>query len=210
MRSSSKLFMVLVSAAAITGCGIGERSKEARKDAENKWELSGEYSNRCHAPTIVNAILKDDFAKETYDYNVTGTFTQSYALHEDAACSQLKLTRSIGGKYEIVGDSDKVAEAKMVNLTINSATLTPGSDAVAVELNDDKYCGITDWKSGVASNILDKDCGGLTVRNGEVIFDIYKVQDNTLYMGKTSFFRNGSSGSTRPEALDTDLFFTRK
>ncbi len=212
MSRFSSLLIVAVAALTATSCGIGEKTKRASRDVTDKWELSGAYANRCHAPTLVAEILKDNFAKETYDFNLTGSFTQVYEQHEDAACSQLRLTRTLSGTYEIVGDADaeKLPETKLVNLTIDKATLTPGSDASASDLNEAEYCGITDWKSGAERDVTDKDCGGLTIRKGEVVFDIYKVKDDTLYMGKTSLLSRGTSGANRPEELDTDLFYTRR
>jgi hypothetical protein len=42
------------------------------------------------------------------------------------------------------------------------------------------------------------------------VLDIFRVENNRLTMGKTSFFANGSSGQMRATERNKDLGFAKK
>jgi hypothetical protein len=105
-----------------------------------------------------------------------------------------------------------VNNAHDINFTITGASLTPLSDDGAAALNKSNYCNTNDWKKDHAVDLLGRDCIGANHPKGEVVFDIYKLDQDgkRLMTGKSSLFLDKSDAQARPEALDGANAFNKR
>ena len=69
---------------------------------------------------------------------------------------------------------------------------------------------VNDWVLNQVKEVTSKACALQQFNDGDVVFDIFRVENKRLTMGKTSFFANGSAGQTRATERNKDLGFVKK
>ncbi|MCX6123335.1 MAG: hypothetical protein NTV34_01080, partial [Proteobacteria bacterium] len=112
-----------------------------------------------------------------------------------------KVSTVLNGTFAAAGDAPNEPDAKQLNLTAHSAFVTPLDDKHATDFNQSKYCGISDWSPNVEREVTGLSCFS-GFKEGQVIFDIYRIQENHIYFGNTGIWLNGGSDGQRPQKLD--------
>jgi hypothetical protein len=206
MFSHKSLFSVAALAATLAACGgsTGSKGDAGRKIDEIDTSLTGNWLSNCvqKGPLGIIPIASE---RELMQFGVAqGDITKTIHRFDDTACNNALYDQDIVGTYSLVGDSTTAAGAQNVNINIHSTTIKPATEAAAGKLNEAKFCGATDWANGVAKDVTGADCGGKKFSQGDVVFDLVKRDHDTLFLGKASFFNDGTSAGERPTALDTD------
>lgn len=189
----------------LAGCGALDRDDDkGRKVDEIDNDLVGTWLSACEPQGPFGIIELVGEKHELVFGVVPGDVVKTVHRYQKPDCTEPLYRLDIGATYSAVGDSPDVDGADNINYTVHDAKLTPSSEAAAGVLNDAKMCGATDWQSGVAKEITGVDCLGKKFSEGQVIFDIYDEEDGNLYVGKSSFFRDGDTSDSRPGALDRE------
>ena len=206
MRSKIKLFVaMIVVGALITGCGVFSTKSKGKKETQTIIALSGEWRSEC--------IKGDwfDFSQyiDIYKFSALGDFDKISTMYKDQ-CNTAELTTTLRGTYDALGATKDVPDAKDINFTVTEALVSPRSDIATETLNAVSYCGVSDWKTNKEFSVLDKDCTGMDFKKGTVVFDIYRLKDNRLYLGKKMTFFSAETNDTRPAKLEEDRALVRQ
>lgn len=201
----SKCFTLALAFVGLSACGSDSKKSDeiAQKGDEYDSALSGTWLSAC-TPVGPLGLIPLAGEREEMAVNALTDVTKTVHHFDDKGCASPLYNQAIIGTYAEAGDSDKAAGAKNLNITVHKSTITPVSAAGVANLNDVKLCGATDWQLNVAKDVTGADCGGKSFAEGVVVFDVYKVDGSSLFLGKSSFFRDGSSAEQRPTALDTE------
>jgi hypothetical protein len=189
-------------AALATSCGsVGDDDKKSgKKIEETDTDLAGEWENSCTKADLFGI----NYNKTEVKFSPVGDFERETTLYSDEGCATPVGKMKETGTYAALGSSATVDGARDLNLTVSGAKLTAITQDAADKLNTARYCGVTNWTAGQEVDVLGKECLGLTRNNGDVVFDIYRVdQDNKrLTLGKPSLFFDKQRADARPEKLD--------
>lgn len=195
----------------LTACGSSKSTKDVADNIGDHNELAGAWQGDCHAPNFLADLLKGGYTQVRYDFgNIQNSFKRSLTAFNNKNCDQSWFTYDIAGHYDVVTTAAPVDGGKSINITVEKVSITPKvGDAVDL-LNAASLCGAKDWQINKEKVVTDKDCGGLKVSTGQVIADIYKVDNTKLMVGASSFFDNGLDAGNRPTKLDQDQVYTKK
>ncbi len=209
MVSRRKMLVhTLVVASLSSGCGAFSSKKSGKKLEENDQQLAGEWLGKC--------LKKDWFGfsyqQQKLNFSSIGDFDRATMIYSDQACKDAVGTLEEHGTYAVLGDSPAASGARDINMTITSATVKPQNNKATDEYNNKKYCGIDNWQLDQSQDVLGKACDGVSHPNGEVIFDIYRLEDENkgLKTGKSSILFGGNDAASRPTKLNEDQVYTRK
>jgi hypothetical protein len=195
--------MALACGAALTACGsMGNDDDEGRKGGEVENELVGDWVSSCENQGPLGII---DLVSVKHEMNfglVPGDVEKKVHRFSDKDCMTALYDETIVASYGVVGDATE-AGAQNLNITVHKVTVMPHTGGAA-KLNDVRFCDATDWADGVQKDVTGKSCDGKALAEGAVIFDIYDVDGNNLFLGADSFFENGSSPDARPAKLDRE------
>lgn len=132
----------------------------------------------------------------------------TYIEYSDMTCTtQRHITTWTG--TATVGDEVQAGIRKL-DLSFSSFRSKPLTAAEAMFVNQNQYCGSTDWAAGVEKDVLGKSCYGFSIPNGGKSLDIYQVSDGTLLLGRGSKIAAQLSETDRPTALDPMRPFSKK
>lgn len=204
----NKKLVGVVGLLVLSSCG---RFNKADSDqintpaAQNDLGLVGAWERGCEAVNFLGLQSH----KVRLDFNPALGFSRERTLFGGDACADERLVEKQVGTYGRVGDVDGVAGAHQINFTVTDAYVTPRNDQGVADLNKDKYCGISDWAKGVERKVTGVDCKS-GYKQGQVLFDIYKIDQNSLQMGEAGFILNGTTDGARPAALDTAKPYVKK
>ena len=206
MKTVFKISIVFIVAAGLTtGCGALKTSKKNQKADQTVMELSGQWESTCQKQGWFDFTQ----ALESYTFSALGDFeTKTTAYRDD--CKNADHVVEIGGTYDSLGNAVDTPNAKSINFTVSSASMTPKSDVAVKMLNALKYCAVADWAVDKKVDILNKDCVGINYKTGQVIFDIYRLNSNQLQLGRKMFPFAGEAAATRPGKIDESRIFTKK
>jgi hypothetical protein len=193
-------------AVAVAGCGAFETKKKGGKADEIETELTGTWRQECIGVDFLEIANK----KDAYTFSALGDFERKLELYSGDNCEDLQGTLRSSGTYSVVGDAEDVDDAQNLNFTVREMTLEPESDDLARALSAAKYCGVKDWSVDKEVSLVSRDCAGESVDEGEVVFDIYNVEDDVLYLGNANKWFDKTDASDRPDELDTDHPFNLK
>lgn len=170
---------------AVAGCG-----GSAGADLDGTWE----------SPCYMGA--KTQLAYSNLALNGT------YIEYSDMTCTtQRHITTWTG--TATVGDEVQPGVHKL-DLAFSSFRSKPLTATEASFVNQNQYCGFTDWAAGVEKDVLGKSCYGFSIPNGGKSLDIYQVTDSTLLLGKGSKIAAQLTEADRPAELDPMRPFTKK
>lgn len=132
----------------------------------------------------------------------------TYIEYSDMTCTTQRHVTTWTG-IATVGDEVQDGIHKL-DLSFSSFRSKPLTPAEAMFVNQNMYCGFTDWASGVEKDVLGKNCYGFSIPNGGKSLDIYQVSSGTLLFGRGSKIAVQLSESDRPTALDPMRPFSKK
>jgi len=169
--------------------------------------LPGHWAVGCHQVEGQHA----GWSTESVAFAKDGRFVRQIKDYTAAGCPSDSLddARAYTGTYRITGPSTAYPGAYDLDFTITGALATAYGPAAVAELNGNRRCNRADWARGVRRSVLGADCPGETLTAGSVIYDLVEQEGPRLFFGATSYFRDGSSPTTRPARIDQRLAFDR-
>jgi hypothetical protein len=190
------------------GCGMFKTEKSGKKLQENDRNLAGEWEGSC----IQQDWLGFAYQQQALKFSSIGDFDRTTSFFSDQLCQESVGILGEHGTYASLGESKALAGAADINLTISAATVRPQTTESAEDFNQKEYCGFNDWQRDQVRDVLGRDCDGVSHANGEVVFDIYRLDNDgaLLVTGKGSIFESGSVASSRPSSLNEKQPFKRK
>ncbi|MFW7379686.1 MAG: hypothetical protein ACOH5I_12815 [Oligoflexus sp.] len=165
-------------------------------------ELEGTWVSDC----LANSILDLSHTRRQYEFGLSRSFAKIEFLYDDDACSNQLIEYRVEGNYRTDRTNEEL-EGKPINFEITKASLTPGNETAADLLNGINFCDI-EWAAAQTVDITNKDCMGFSVREGETIFELYKIRDdNQLYFGQNFLFLQQTDSAERPTELDEEVVY---
>ena len=206
-RVRAPLALGLVAGLA-AACGTSHTKNEGAKNLENAPELAGEWRTDCHKLDW----LGFSYERQTLKFSLLGDFDRLTTVYTDASCATSSSSLSEHGTFSALGASQSTPNATDINFQIAAATVKPDSDDGAKALNALGYCGVTGWQSGGEVDVIGKTCLGRTHAKGEVIFDVYNIDQDgkRLKTGKASLLVDKSDANARPTKLDDSLPYAKQ
>lgn len=178
----SSLIISTIAVISLIGCG-----KKAKQDAEDVYELQGNYQTKakteltlqaggigCIVRTMDITLYKMTLVARTYD---------------DAECQGTKLGDiTYKGSYSIAGDSDVSPGARKVDLQIDTVTASPANNGWATifakDLSGD--CRLQDVPVGNEKRIEGVNCGvlGRMPAHNQYFLTTFKIEGNDVLFTK--------------------------
>lgn len=191
----------------ITGCGLGKTSKSGRKADETDNNIWGSWKTDC----IDNSGIKElGKTKRAVVFNNLGDFDRIEYLYMGDQCSDRSLTITVSGTYAVKGNVTEDSEAQKLNLTVDRVKVYPHTKDAADLLNKMNACGIDNWKRKSEEDITGKNCSGYKLREGDVIFDIYMIDENDLYLGTKFSFSSPTDSDRRPKNVNDEIVYKKQ
>lgn len=196
-----------------TGCGKGGGgggggSGEVGKQA-TKIELNGHWGRNCAAAGEVAEISA---TKVEYDFGAAVKKTTT--AFQDDKCQAPMLALVEYGSYSIGNEVGSKTGVYELDQNYATATVTPLSAEAVEGLYLASACGFSDWALNQPRDITAKTsddpvasrCWRKTPRTA---YDVARIENNQLFMGKYTPTADRSTPQKRPTAIDTEKPFTR-
>lgn len=135
---------------------------------------------------------------------LTGTYTE----FSDMTCTTPRHVTTWTGTASV--GAEVQPGVRKLDLAFSSFRSRALTDTEAAFVNQNQYCGFTDWAAGAEKDILGRACYGFSVPKGSVSLDLYQVQGSTLTLGKGAKIAAQLTEADRPTVLDPTRPFARK
>lgn len=172
-------------------------------------DMRGEWTSECHDSDLLDL-------SERVTYLFTGNeFEKRYRFYNDENCndSSRAVELSYYGTYEVVdAKANNEPDAKGLNLEYTRVVALASNQAGQEVLNAANFCGKSDWPVGEEQEIT-RSSGETKCPVREVpatVHEVYVIQDDRLYFGKTDWFSDQESAGERPQEINKEEAFTSK
>lgn len=202
IHTATKKVVLGLSLGLVVSCGVFKTEEKGKKAQQMDPEIADQWKSDCVPATVLNLThtIKD------YRFSAIGDFDKREHFYNDNQCSKEIFSYQITGTYSVVGDAKMGNNAKNINYTINKVTVTPVDDSAVNILNTANFCGSSDWQKGAEKDVTGKECLGLNIDKGNVVYDIYRINKDVnpklLYLGSNFYLGQDKSLTERPENLD--------
>ena len=188
------IILILFFSFAIFSCA---KKSDTSSTTTTTTELEGTWVASCFSSGSYYKI-------DTVTVSGTGMVYKS-EMHADSSCSTDNNTQewtysslSIGDAVTYESGTNTGAYFSMI---FSGATETPNSSYDVTWVNDNSYCGYSDWELNVAKDITGKTCDGATIisANTKLLSRYKNESSNTIQLGSFNIESYGypSSVSTR-------------
>ena len=144
-------------------------------------ELEGTWLTSCYSSGSYYKL---------YTLIVTGTgVVLKKEMHHDSNCSTDNNTQEWTYSSLSIGDAvtydNGTKTGAYFSMILSGATETPNSSYDVTWVNDNSYCGYSDWELNVAKDITGKTCVGTTIISANAkLLSLYKKESsNTIQLG---------------------------
>ena len=128
-------------------------------------------------------------------------FILGQTIFLDEACEQAAYSFDYTGSYL------RDLEAQSIDWFLEKALITPESELIANAFIQNRLCGLTEWKSGVAVDVTGLECqGSVILEKPSYYYDLIKETPEGIYLGKPSEELNGSTPESRPVEFEETLY----
>lgn len=94
-------------------------------------------------------------------------------------------------------------ESEKLNLKTQKITYASLSDEVSEALSLMQYCGIAEWQTNFETGVTGQICDNYPqLAFEQTLFQIFKQTENSFWIGKIGFQKNGRDESQRPDQWD--------
>ena len=161
----------------------------ARNDLEGTWETAC-YQRAKTRLTYTNLKL-------------TGVYTE----YSDDACTASRHISTWTGTA--TGGEELATGVHQLDLAYDTYRSKPLTTTEAGFVNQNAFCGFTDWAANAEKDVLGRSCYGFAIPVGGSSLDIYQRNANTLQFGKGSKIGTSLTASDRPTEIDPLRVFSR-
>ncbi|MGE0173976.1 MAG: hypothetical protein AB7T49_14360 [Oligoflexales bacterium] len=202
-----KALVIAACSLSMVSCGaIDKAKKRAKKAKHSNPAMLGTWDTDCRE----NSVLELTHGQKEYIFDLEGKFTKKEYLFDNEGCENKAAVYEVDGDYKDLGENKENHEVKNIDFKITEAHLTIYSDAAVKAMNAVKFCGINTWEKGEKKDLLGQECSGYLVpNNGDMVYDVYDVSDDTLTFGGNFLFLSDKDPSQRPTKTDQDLVYNK-
>lgn len=200
---------VLLSSSLITSCA--KKEEEEFSSVEAISSILGIWSTGC-----------TDGVQATVNFSNTASATSTLGFYYDTSCTVIGYTIEVQQSYVLSNwqtlDNRQTGE---IDWTYQSYNVTPSTPQIATAMNNDSFCGYTNWSSGIPKSILGRTCEGQTMPSaGTVDYDLIQYALNSslidqgfvpgdLSFGLYDASHDGTSPAARPVQSSSNLRFRK-
>ena len=122
-------------------------------------------------------------------------------MHADSSCSTDNNTQEWTYSSLSIGDAvtydNGTKTGAYFSMILSGATETPNSSYDVTWVNDNSYCGYSDWELNVAKDITGKTCDSSTIISANTkLLSLYKNESsNTIRLGSFNIESDGYPSS---------------
>jgi hypothetical protein len=197
----------LVSALFLSSCGMFSTKETGKKAEQNSSDLAATWELGC---------VKLDFLgflghKEELSFSAVGDFQRKKRVYDNANCETEVGSFNTTGTYAVLGATASTNDGtRDINLTLNTFDVTVSTDSLVKAMNEAKFCGLDNWAVNQKVNLLGLDCAIGKVSRGDVVYEIFLVDNNILYFSDQLGVVGHRVASSRPEKLDMSRPYVKK
>lgn len=159
-------------------------------------DLDGTWVSSCYQGAQTQLVYSN--------LALTGTYNE----YSDMNCATLRHITTWTGVAAVGAE----VQPGVHKLDISYATFRskPLTATEASFVNQNQYCGFTDWAAGVDKDILGRSCINFAIPVSGKSLDLYQVAGTTLTFGKGAKISAQLTEADRPTQLDPQRPFTKK
>jgi len=193
-----RALVVLLAVSSLSGCLHDDDDSNASPDS-----LNGTWVQHCN-------IDEDGDANDSQivingaEWIMSGTFYSDIECLEPTLAMKME-TISITGNEVTLANGTLATE---VEHTVTGIFLTPKGALYATAYNTAQFCGIVTWTENKEEDV--SNCASLSGIMASTDYDIYKVENNRLYLGDTDTSGSGDTPEERPTSLDYGDIYQRQ
>jgi hypothetical protein len=191
IATSTLSLLTMITLLTMTSCADDASPNDVARD-----DLEGTWKSACFQATQTTLSYRD--------LQLSGTFTE----FSDQACATPRHVAT--WTAQATGGDEVSPGVRKLNLAFSSFKSRPLTTAEAAFVNQNAYCGITDWASDVERDILGLSCYGLSIPMGGKSLDIYQRDASSLRFGKDSKIAAMPAEADRPAEIDPNRVFVRQ
>ena len=172
---------------AIYSCA---KKSDSSSSSSTTTELEGTWLASCFSSGSYYKI-------DTLTVSGTGMEYKS-ERHSDSSCSSDNYTQDFTYSSLSIGDAitydNGTKTGAYFSMILSGATETPNSSYDVTWVNDNSYCGYSDWELNVAKDITGKTCNSSTIISANTkLLSLYKNESsNTIRLGSFNLESSGS------------------
>ena len=149
-------------------------------------ELEGTWLTSCYSSGSYYKL---------YTLIVTGTgVVLKKEMHHDSNCSTDNNTQELTYSSLSIGDAvtydNGTKTGAYFSMILSGATETPNSSYDVTWVNDNSYCGYSDWELNVAKDITGKTCATMSA-NTKLLSRYKNESSNTIQLGSFNIESDG-------------------
>jgi len=185
-------------------CSTKDRGKKVE---QNSTELAGTWDLGCSERDFMGFTG----IKEKLGFSFIGDYERSIRLHDDTSCKTEVGRFDIKGTYAVLGATANTNDGtRDINLTLAGFDFTALTDSLASVLNAQNFCGRSNWVINQTVSLLGSDCAIGKVNRGDVMYDIFLIDNKSLFFSDKIDVIGFRPSLTRPEKLDTSHPYVKK
>ncbi len=194
----SKCSLVLLGTLFLASCG---KEVENAKQELKYPELTKTWSSPCGSAQLLNLSSKSFLQFAGTEYR------EMYELYSNSQCTQAIAALKYTGSYEVAGDSAKLVGGKQLNIKYLEAKITPLNEEGKKALETANFCNRGTWEINKEVTVTAEAGGALNCpirklpRNE---FNLYKIEDNVLYLGENNLRGGNDDPARRAEAINKE------
>ena len=168
------IILIIFFSFAIFSCA---KKSDTSSTTTTTTELEGTWLTSCYSSGSYYKL---------YTLIVTGTgVVLKKEMHHDSNCSTDNNTQELTYSSLSIGDAvtydNGTKTGAYFSMIFSGATETPNSSYDVTWVNDNSYCGYSDWELNVAKDITGKTCGSTTyVSANTKLLGRYKNQSSNI------------------------------
>ena len=147
---------------------------------------------------------------EVFQKDVATLYERSYGT---ANCTNPQMTFTSSGRF-VLGDALPIpADAKTIDFTFASVSVTVHADALVQKYNAYNVCGFSNWALNQVKDVSGLRCDFWLLhqpvpvpRVGDLRFGIYRVDGENLFFGRNTRENSGLTRETRPTEWDPRFY----
>jgi hypothetical protein len=144
------------------------------------------------------------YAVESIILADTTVTSQTEVYLGDATCGSNQFIRARVEAGVAIGSASTIAAgASDVDLVANHTWLTYTNSVAVSSANSSSFCGFTDWQLNVEKEVTGLVCAGeQQMAAGTRHYDLFKFENNMLYVGLKDAAHDGTAPEKRPVQVD--------
>ncbi len=206
MKKTNVTVMSALAGFTLLMCGCAEGTKNAVSNVAKAAESQGTWGSKCRSSDIFDVSMKEYQQLSGEDTKLIREY------YTEDGCVEPAIRVTYEGKF-LVGNevAGLPKETRDIDLAYKKVLVLPITEAGKNLLETLNLCGQNKWAVGEHQDLTDKSGEALCALNDTpyALFDIFRVENDQLTLGKVEGDKNKLLSTARPDQLDPDLLYTK-